>query len=125
MSFLRGVLAGLAIGYLTAPRSGKETRDKLTKQANDLQGQWEEGVAQVKSQIDSLTGKAEAKVDQYADKAENYANKAENKFDQYKNEAQSAYNKDHAKRAYNNKVDDATDSTKSGIDNVQEALKLN
>src|SRR5207237_6918721 len=90
MSFIRGVLAGLAIGYLTAPRSGKETREKLTQNVNDLQSQWEEGVAQVESQVDKLVGKAETTANQYA-------NKAENKVDQYKNEEQSSYNKDHAK----------------------------
>ncbi len=118
MSFLKGILAGLAIGYLTAPRSGKETRDKLTKNVNDLQDQWEEGVAQVKSQIDRLAGNAETKANQYADQAEN-------KFDQYKNEAKSAHNQDRVKSVYNNAVDDTVEATKSGINRAEDALKLN
>ncbi|QIP16873.1 YtxH domain-containing protein [Spirosoma aureum] len=117
MSFLKGVLAGLAIGYLTAPRSGKETRDQLTQRVNDLQDQWDEGVAQVKSQIDSLVGNAENKVDRYA-------NQAEKKVDHYKNEVQSSYNKERAKNTYNNKVDDVADAAKSGINNAEDALKI-
>lgn len=116
MSFLRGVLTGLAIGYLTAPRSGKETRDQLTKTVNDLQDQWEEGVDQVKSQIDRFTGNAEAKVDEYA-------NKADKKIDQYKSEAD--YKKGEAKVDYNKTVDDAADATKSGINSAESALKIN
>lgn len=124
MSFLKGVLTGLAIGYLTAPRSGKETRDKLTKNIEGLQGQWEEGVSQVKegvsqvkSQVDKLTGKAEAKLDQYADQAEN-------KYDQYKNETQSAYNQSWNKSDYNNTIDDAADAARTGISNAEDGLKF-
>ena len=124
MSFLRGVLTGLAIGYLTAPRSGKETREKLTKNINDLQGQWEEGVSQVKegvsqvkSQVDKLTGKAEAKVDQYADQAEN-------KYDQYKNEAKTAYNQSWNKSDYNNAIDDTADAAHSAVSDAEDGLKF-
>jgi gas vesicle protein len=118
MSFLRGVLTGLAIGYLTAPRSGKETRDKLTQNINDLQNQWEEGVEQVKAQVNRLVGNAETKANQFA-------NQAEQKVDQYKNEAKSAYNQQRAKTAYNNTVDDAANAARTGIANAEDALKLN
>lgn len=118
MGFLRGVLTGLAIGYLTAPRSGKETRERLSQRANELQDQWEEGVSEVKSQIDKLVGNAESKVDQYA-------NQAEQTFDQYKNEAKSTYHRERAKASYNDTVDDAADAAKSGINSAENALKIN
>lgn len=33
--FLTGLIAGLAIAYLTTPKSGKQTRDMLTSLAKD------------------------------------------------------------------------------------------
>lgn len=44
---LSGMVAGVAIGLLTAPTSGKETRDNLAKQADKL-----------KKRINKLRGKA-------------------------------------------------------------------
>ena len=84
--FLTGVLTGLAVGYLTAPRSGKETRDKLTEEANkrskDLQDQWnknvtqvKEGYEQVKSQVNQYVGQAQEKVNQLKDQAQQVVNK--------------------------------------------------
>ncbi|WP_460978716.1 YtxH domain-containing protein [Spirosoma knui] len=85
--FVTGILAGLAVGYLTAPRSGKETRDKLTDEANkrskDLQDQWNKNVAQVKdgyeqvkSQVNQYVGQAQEKVNQFKDQAQQAANGA-------------------------------------------------
>ncbi len=118
MSFFKGILTGLAIGYLTAPRSGKETRDKLTEGAKDWQGQLNDGINQVKSQVDQLTGQAKNTVDEYADKAENT-------YDQYKNESKSGYNKQQAKSDYNDKVDHVADAAKSGVNKAEDALKMN
>ncbi|GAB3544368.1 YtxH domain-containing protein [Spirosoma fluminis] len=83
--FVTGILAGLAVGYLTAPRSGKETRDKLTDEANkrskDLQDQWNKNVAQVKdgyeqvkSQVNQYVGQAQEKVNEFKDQAQQAAN---------------------------------------------------
>lgn len=51
-SFLTGVATGLAIGYLTAPRSGKELRQQLTdtanQQLNGLKDQWNKTVSQTR-----------------------------------------------------------------------------
>lgn len=118
MSFIRGVLTGLAIGYLTAPRSGKETRNKLTNNAKDWQGQINNGIDQVKSQVDQLTGQAKNTVNEYK-------NKAENTYDQYKNEAKSTYNKQQMKSDYNDTVDDAADAAKYGINKSEDAFKAN
>lgn len=44
LRFFSGLGTGLIIGYLTAPRSGQETRNELTKaathQAKKLSNQW-------------------------------------------------------------------------------------
>lgn len=125
MGFIRGVLAGLAIGYLTAPRSGKDTRQKLSEGISDLQGQWDEGVADVKAQFNSLLGQAEAKADEVKDKANTLADKAQNKVDEVKSDVKSQYNQERTKAQYNDKVEDAADATKSGINKVEDALKFN
>ena len=47
--FLAGLATGLAVSYLTAPRSGKETRQQLTdmagKQTDGLKEQWNKTVS--------------------------------------------------------------------------------
>ena len=118
MSFIKGVLTGLAIGYLTAPRSGKETRDKLTSNAKDWQGQINDGIDQVKSQVDQLTGQAKSTINEYK-------SKAENTYDQYKNDAASTYNKQQMKSDYNDAVGDTADAAKSGINQTEDAFKVN
>ena len=125
MSFLKGVLTGLAIGYLTAPRSGKDTRQKLSEGISDLQDQWDEGVADVKTQFNSLLGKAEEKADEVKDKANSLANKAQNKVEDLKDDAKSQYIQERAKANYNYKVDNLADATKSGINKAEDALKFN
>lgn len=118
MSFFKGVLTGLAIGYLTAPRTGKETRDKLTSGAKDWQDQINDGFGQLKSKVDDLTGQVKDTVDQYK-------NKAENTYDQLKDDTKSTYDKQQAKSNYNDKVDATADAAKSGINEAEDAFKMN
>jgi gas vesicle protein len=72
--FLSGLAAGLGIGYLMAPRSGKETRDQLsqaaTKQTEALKDRWSDVSAQVKQSINDLktsSGLFKAKPNLFAD----------------------------------------------------------
>lgn len=120
-SFLTGLATGLAIGYLTAPRSGKETRDQLAEAANKqtegLKGQWEKTTAQVNKLIDDVKSQAGLA----ADKASVFADQANTKFDQYKDEATQAA--DQYKDQYNDKVDQTADAAKEGVDQAEEALK--
>ncbi len=121
--FLTGVLTGVAIGILTAPRSGKETRDKLKEEADkrtgDLKDQWGKGVEQVKQGIEQ----AKTQVNQYADKAKQQYNdlrsKAETEMDNMDT------NKQQAKAQYNDKVDQLADKTESGVNSARESLKVN
>jgi gas vesicle protein len=114
--FLTGVLTGVAIGLLTAPRSGKETRDKLKDEANkrsgDLKDQWSKGVEQVKQGYEQ----AKTQVNDYADKAKQQLN-------DYKAQAQNQYDEQRAKQQYNDKVDELADKTESGINSARESLK--
>jgi gas vesicle protein len=84
-SFLTGLATGLAIGYLTAPHSGKETRDQLTENANKqkkgLKERWDKTVSKAKQLAEDVKtnpGSAEpnlfaemesGKMDKYLDEA--------------------------------------------------------
>ncbi|TAE31987.1 MAG: YtxH domain-containing protein [Cytophagales bacterium] len=115
--FLTGVLTGVAIGLLTAPRSGKETRDKLKDEANkrsgDLKEQWGKGVEQVKQ------GYEQAKT-----QANEYVDKAKQQVDQYRSQAQTEIDKQRTKSQYNDKVDQMADKTESGVNAARESLKV-
>ncbi len=56
--FLTGLATGLAVGYLTAPRSGKETRQQLTDTANEktqgLKEQWNKASSQVNQLVSDV-----------------------------------------------------------------------
>ena len=116
-NFLTGVLTGVAIGLLTAPRSGKETREKLidaaNKQTEGLKEQWDKTVSQAKETLENVKSQAGGLV-----------NQAQDKVDQYKNEAESAYQPEKAKNQYNDKVDDVADNAKSGVNEMEEAFKI-
>lgn len=115
--FLTGVLTGVAIGILTAPRSGKETRDKLKDEANkrsdDLKDQWNKGVDQVKHGYEQ----AKTQVNQYADKAKQ-------QYEDMRSQTQHEMDKQQAKNKYNDKVDHLADKTESGVNSTREALKV-
>ncbi|WP_020604871.1 YtxH domain-containing protein [Spirosoma spitsbergense] len=63
--FLTGVATGLAIAYLIAPHSGKNTRNQLATAVNNqkvdleeqwlrIESQWEKTVEQVRHLIDTI-----------------------------------------------------------------------
>lgn len=63
IAFLAGAAAGVAIGLLMAPDSGRITRDKLSRQADslidDLEDQWEVGFQKIRELTDSALAEAE------------------------------------------------------------------
>ncbi len=73
-SFLTGLATGLAVGYLTAPRSGKETRQQLVdtanKQTEGLKAQLDKTVSQAKdfmNKAKSQTGTSSSTPNTFAD----------------------------------------------------------
>jgi gas vesicle protein len=72
--FLTGLAAGLAVGYLTAPRSGKQTREQLKTTADEkikgVKDQWNKTVPQVKDLVETLksqVGMGQSTPDLFAD----------------------------------------------------------
>ena len=55
---LTGLIAGLAVGFLCAPRSGKELRKLIAGTMNDqtreVQDQWDKTIAQARRTIDNV-----------------------------------------------------------------------
>ncbi|WP_152759944.1 YtxH domain-containing protein [Salmonirosea aquatica] len=114
-NFLRGLAAGIAIGYLTAPRSGKETREQLSDTMNGMKDQWDEAKTQITGLIEDVKSQVGISTNELADKAQD-------KFDQYKHEANQT--KEFVRNRYNDKVDDLADATKAGVDTAEENLKI-
>ncbi|WP_266367472.1 YtxH domain-containing protein [Tellurirhabdus rosea] len=103
--FLLGFLTGVAAGMLTAPRSGRDTRDYLKNEADrrskDLQGQWQKGVEQVKAQVDQVKSQINQQVDKIQNKAEDQKNKSQ----------------------YNDKVDNLAEKAHEGVESSRQSLQ--
>lgn len=93
--FLTGLATGLAISYLTAPRSGKETRQQLTDAVNEqtkgLNEQWEKTKAQATKLVDDLKSNSGL----FKSEPNLFADMEAGKLDKYTDEAQ--YQKGQAK----------------------------
>ncbi len=48
-NLVRGMIIGLAIGYLTAPKEGKKTREELASTKNDLKDFWDDAKVRLKA----------------------------------------------------------------------------
>ena len=62
-AFLAGAAAGAALGLILAPEKGDVTREKLSRQAdqllNDLEEQWEVGSAKLRHMANNVLDEAE------------------------------------------------------------------
>lgn len=115
-NFLRGLAAGIAIGYLTAPRSGKKTREQLSDTVNGMKDQWDEAKIQITGLIDDV--KAQVGISS----ADELADKTQNKFDQFKHDANQTG--EYVRNRYNDNVEDLADATRSGVDTAENNLRI-
>lgn len=78
---LLGAAAGLVTGLLTAPKSGKETRQDIKNKAGEWRGAAERKLKEAHKELDKLAGEAKAKAKGLQGKAkeemEGYAKKAD------------------------------------------------
>jgi gas vesicle protein len=81
LGIIVGAIAGVAAGFLTAPKSGKETRQDLKNKAQEARGSAERKLKEAhkeleklsdeaKSKAKDLQGKAKEEMDTYAKKAD-------------------------------------------------------
>ncbi|WP_420151762.1 YtxH domain-containing protein [Spirosoma sp.] len=95
---LTGLLAGLTVGFLFAPRSGKDLRKQIAGTVNDhtkdVQQQWDktkeqakQTIATIKTNVGKASDKAEDEFGRYVEKAKQDARKAEKEADEALKEA--------------------------------------
>ncbi len=95
---LTGLVAGLAVGFLFAPRSGKALRKQIKEsvgdQTKEVKHQWDKTKAQAKDTVNTIktniglaADKVEDEFNTYADKAAKEAEKAEEAGHKAMNEA--------------------------------------
>ncbi|WP_234735422.1 YtxH domain-containing protein [Tellurirhabdus bombi] len=105
--FLLGFITGVAAGLLTAPKSGRETRqyikDEADKRTKDLQDQWQKGVDQVKTQVDTVKSQVN-----------DWSGKVQDQFRDQQNKSQ-----------FNDKVEDVADRAHEGVDSAKQSIKVN
>ncbi|WP_224999341.1 YtxH domain-containing protein [Cesiribacter sp. SM1] len=77
MAFLAGAAAGAAIGLLMAPDKGDVTREKLSRQADDLlsdlEDQWEQSYAKIRDLANNALEEAERLSEQAQQKVDDNA----------------------------------------------------
>jgi len=105
--FLLGFITGVVAGILTAPKSGRESRqwiqDEADKRTKDLQGQWNKGVEQVKSQVDQVKSQVNQQVNQWSEKLQDKGSQTNENF--------------------NNTVDNLADKAHSGVEAGKQSIK--
>ncbi|WP_148289455.1 YtxH domain-containing protein [Fibrella aestuarina] len=85
---LTGLIGGLAIGLLFAPRSGKDLRDQLSESIDDqtdaVQKQWNKAKSQAKDAVNTLKDEVSTVADKTGDEADQLADDAKDGFDKLK-----------------------------------------
>lgn len=108
--FFTGMATGLAVAYLTAPRTGRQTRNQLTEAANRqteaLKEQWEKTSAQVTKLIEEV----KAGSGLFKSEPNLFADMEAGKLDKYKSN-------------YNNTVENTADAAKATLNKAEDALK--
>ncbi|MEZ0607980.1 YtxH domain-containing protein [Fibrella sp. WM1] len=85
---LTGLIGGLAIGLLFAPRSGKDLRDQLSESIDDqtdtVQHQWEKAKSQAKDAVNTVKDEVGQVADKAGDEADQLADEAKDGFNKLK-----------------------------------------
>ena len=81
LGIIIGAVAGVVTGLLTAPKSGKETRQDIKNKAGELKGSAERKLKEAHKELDKLSNEAKAKAKELQGKAkdemDSYAKKAD------------------------------------------------
>lgn len=85
-----GAIAGVLAGFLTAPKSGKETREDLKKKANEVKGSAERKLKDAYKELGSLSDDAKKKAKQLGGKAKDEMDDLAKKADDLKEKVKSA-----------------------------------
>lgn len=115
---LTGLFAGLAVGFLFAPRSGKELRKQIAEtvgdQTKEVKHQWDKTKAQAKETVDTIKTNVGLAADKVEDEFNTYADKA----------AHEAKKAEEAGHKAMNEAGRLADEAKSAVDRFRETGKL-
>jgi gas vesicle protein len=104
LGILIGAVAGVVTGLLTAPKSGKETREDIKAKAGEFKGAAERKLKEAHKELDKLSNEAKSK-------AKDLQGKAKEEMDEYAKKADDL----------KERVKSAITSIKSGDDDNDEA----
>ena len=90
LGILIGAIAGVVTGLLTAPKSGKETRQDIKDKAGELKGAAERKLKEAHKELDKLSGEAKAKAQELKGKAKEEMNAYGDKADELKERVKRA-----------------------------------
>lgn len=85
-----GAIAGVLAGFLTAPKSGKETREDIKKKASEVKGSAERRLKDAYKELGSLSDDAKKKAKQLGGKAKDEMDDLAKKADDLKEKVKSA-----------------------------------
>lgn len=85
-----GAIAGVIAGFLTAPKSGKETRDDIKKKANEVKGTAERKLKDAHKELGKLSDEAKNKAKDLQGKAKDELDELTKKADEMRNQVKTA-----------------------------------
>ncbi len=90
LGIILGALVGVVTGLLTAPKSGKETRDDIKKKAGEVKGTAERKLKDAHKELDKVAIDAKVKAKQLQGKAKEEMDELSNKADELRGRVKSA-----------------------------------
>lgn len=88
-----GALAGLVMGLLTAPKSGKETREDIKRKAGEVKDETVRKAKDAKDKANQFVGSTRKKVDEAVDDAKDKAGELKKRAEGAVDSAKSDLNK--------------------------------
>ena len=117
-SFLTGLATGLAVGYLTAPRPGRATRDQLTEAAHQQTKNLKEQWAKTVSQVSQLAERAKSSRGTSKPEPNLFADMEAGKLDRYLDEPWRA------KNTHTNQVEHTADAAPTTAGQAADAVAV-
>lgn len=90
LGILIGAVAGVITGLLTAPKSGKETRQDIKNKAGEIKGTAERKLKDAHKELDKLSNEAKARAKDLQGKAKDEMDAYAKKADELKERVKSA-----------------------------------
>lgn len=90
LGILIGAAAGVITGLLTAPKSGKETRQDVKSKAKEVKGSAERKLKEAHKELSKLSDEAQVKAKELQGKAKDELNDLSKKADELKDKVKAA-----------------------------------